>query len=193
MGQANAVMGKSGSYLVDFSSADDMWRKLADTPAAPMPRIKSPPPSFTNIESGVNMGAVARARTKSAGFVVSESPRMTPAKGTRVSSASLSTPDPWSTSERRLWLAAGGLMGLAILVLSLFAVVSVGHHATTAAEPAPLAIATPIQVAPAVSTAPAWRPSLPARIRVAEAKPAVTVGRKHKSHKSQKHGLHAQR
>ena len=88
--------------------------------------------------------------------------------------------------------ATGGLMGLAILVLSLFAVVSVGHHPTTTTEPTPLAVAAPAQPAPMVSTAPAWRPPLPARVRAAEAK-TTTVARKHKSHKSSKHGLHAQR
>jgi hypothetical protein len=192
MGQANVGLGKSGTYLVDFSSADDIWRKLADSPAGGA-KLPSPPKrvsDFVPIESGVNLAAVAKARAKSAGFIVSESPRaLTPGRGIPLTKVD---PDPWTRSDRRLWLAAGTLMGLAALVLTLFAVVSLGGFhgsapvavAAAAPEPiAPVAVAIP---APANTTTPAWRPQLPARARTAEAKPVATSKKHVKHHKAGK-------
>lgn len=201
--------GKSGAY--DFSSADDFWKKLLDTPPqgvpaaatipmpersgrplrmleeektvmgrppqAPAPRAASRPQrssDFNAIDTGVDLQAVANAQRKSLGFVTGS---FTPVHGIPIERA---RPDPWARGDRRLWWAAGGLMGLAVVVLTMFVAVSVGgvdgDSAAAAAATARAPAASAESPSSAANTAtPGWRPMIPARVRGSElpARPAV--------------------
>lgn len=197
---AAANVGKSGSYLVDLSSADDLWRKIAE--AMPQPpalqrigRRASRPPQFAAQES--TTGGVEKIRavqSKSAGFVSNGWDKMS---GRVPSVETPAMADPWSRGERRLWIAAGSLMGLAVAVLTVFALVTFGSVSVPVAAPAspipgvPELAATPL---PASTSTPAhdantFRPPLPALVR-SESPHAPTVARKHgKHHKTKRAAL----
>jgi hypothetical protein len=206
MASANAGMGKSGSYLVDLSSADDLWRKLADTTPVPnaaaqanaqlqrVSRRSARPPQFAGMETttGGTVQKIRAVQTKSAGFVENAWDKVATNK-----TGSVEMPaDPWSSSERRLWYVAGGLMALAVAVLTLFAMVTFtpGHTAMAATSPALVVPGVMEPSAPPAATAThdanTFRPPLPARVRVeAPAKASSTVARnKHttKHHKAKR-------
>jgi hypothetical protein len=204
---ASANMGKSGSYLVDLSSADDLWRKLADTTPVPnaaaqaqsqlqrVSRRAARPPQFAGMETtaGGTFQKIRAVQTKSAGFVENAWDKVATNK-----TGSVEMPaDPWSSSERRLWFVAGGLMALAVAVLTLFAMVTFtpGHTLMASASPSPALVVPGVMepvptAAPATHDANTFRPPLPARVRVeAPAKASSTVARnKHttKHHKGKR-------
>jgi hypothetical protein len=207
MGSANVGSGKSGTYLADFSSADDLWRKLADSTPAPQPALPrlskkaSRPPQFGGESTSATFAKIDKVRVKSEGFVTEGGPRPS------LSGSLLAMPqDPWKTGERRLWYVAGTLMTLAIAVLTVFAFVTFGglHPVVAANAPsspipgipeltAPSATAPTAPSPPEAAAAPAataiansFRPPLPARVRSAEAKPQPTMARKHGKHKTKK-------
>jgi hypothetical protein len=206
MASANTGMGKSGSYLVDLSSADDLWRKLADTTPVPtaavqanaqlqrVSRRSARPPQFAGMETtaGGTFQKIKAVQTKSAGFVENAWDKVASNK-----TGSVEMPaDPWSSSERRLWFVAGGLMALAVAVLTLFAMVTFtpGHSLLASAATSP-ALVVPGVMEPAPVAAPAthdantFRPPLPARVRVEAPKASSTVARnKHttKQHKGKR-------
>jgi hypothetical protein len=188
MASAHPITGK---FLVDLSSADDLWKKLADsTPAPAMPKLSrsaSRPPAFPTLESTTaGYERIARVRETSAGFVEQTAPR------TR--RIALPPPrrsgDPWHRTEQRLWYVAGALMGLAVAVLTVLALVTFSGNPTAVASvptspiPGLPELTVPVAApAPSSATASAWRPPLPARVRAAEpAIKPVVVAKKHPKH-----------
>jgi hypothetical protein len=199
---ATLNVGKSGTFLVDMSSADDVWRKLADpSPQAPatLQRVSkraSKPPMFNAEPTSTFSGQekIRAVQNKSSGFVQSGWEKMRP--------PSVEEPaDPWSHSERRLWFVAGTLMAGAVAVLTVFAVITFGGvHLTNPPASAASTPSSPIPGVPELTILPApaapvatpvhdantFRPPLPARVR-SETIHATTVARKHvKHHKSGK-------
>lgn len=229
--------GRSGAY--DFSSADDFWKKLLDTPppGVPVPakkaakvepssrpsrmldeeeetvmgrppqaaaRPSAPPPQpppkaasrrkrssdFGALDTGVDLQQkIANAQQKSQGFVTGS---FAPTRPIPLEKAA---PDPWARGDRRLWWAAGGLMGMAVVVLTVFAAVTVGgldpQSAVAAATGAAPASAVESPPSPAANTAtPGWRPMIPTRARGAEPPAKPVVAKKHaKPRKGARHSL----
>jgi hypothetical protein len=200
----------SGTFLVDLMATDDAWRQLAETGVGarerssglpPLTNRDARPPSFPAVDTTTDgYEKVARVRQKSAGFV-HEVPRL----GTREPSQTADLYDPWQTSERRLWMIAGSLMGLAIGVLTLFAMLNLGDRTIGATQLATTTPVAPIPGAPEFTAPPpkaatptatatqaapsgnAFRPPLPARVRSAEPKPQAPMAHKHqKRHKGKK-------
>lgn len=140
------------------SNVEDGWRSLADVLSQPVRRTPPPLPSIPRapkrsdwaspVETGVTLAAVAAARAK------------IPVTEIRGPSRKPNAPEPaWSTSERRLWWMAGGLMLLAVAVLSTLALLTFGRAPATAAiapaihnAAAPASKALPTVVASAAPT-----------------------------------------
>jgi hypothetical protein len=127
---------------------EDGWRSLADVLSQPVGRTPPPLPPVQKaprrsdwaspVETGVTLAAVAAARAK------------IPVTEIRGPSRKPSAPEPaWSTAERRLWWMAGGLMLLAVGVLSTLALVTFGRGPAVAA------------IAPAIHSAVSPAPSAP--------------------------------
>jgi len=186
MGSTNVGNGKSGSYLVDLSSADDMWRQLADSTPAPqtlqrLSKAAARPPGFGGERTNGTFAKIKRVRQASAGFVSEGGPRLPQSGATPI--LEHAAPDPWKSGERRLWFAAGTLMSLAIAVLTVFAIVNFGGHGEPPVAGAP---SSPIPGAPeftAPTTSAAqpntFRPPLPARVRAASEPKQTHEARKH--------------
>src|SRR5262249_50949084 len=106
MATAN-VGNKSGSFLVDLSSADDMWRQLADAPPSPAPqqtlqrlsRAAARPPAFGGERTNGTFAKINRVRKASAGFVSEGGPR--PLSNSGLTPILERAPaDPWRNGER---------------------------------------------------------------------------------------------
>lgn len=143
------------------SNVEDGWRSLADVLSQPVRRTPPPLPSIPRapkrsdwaspVETGVTLAAVAAARAK------------IPVTEIRGPSRKPTAPEPaWSTSERRLWWMAGGLMLLAVAVLSTLALLTFGRAPAVAA------------IAPAIHSATS-SPSSALPTAVASAAPAHSV------------------
>jgi hypothetical protein len=208
-------IGKSGSYLVDLSSADDVWRKLADTPPMPPPssmpqpslssvtlqslsRASARPPQFNPMETGtgVTMAALQRGGQKALGFVVQQPP---PRNSSTISSQHLKVDPPADRTERRLWLVAGSLVGLAACVLGVLGGLTFGlfsFHQTAAVAAAPVAASAPALVAPSGSPSRAASPDTALAapvVKPSDTRPANSRI-KHTHHKSSsKHARHDRR
>ena len=208
------AVAKSGSYLVDLSSADDVWRKLADTPPIPsgssMPqsshssvtlqslsKASARAPQFSPMETGtgVTMAALQRGGQKALGFVVQQPP---PRNSSTTSQPHLKVDPPADRTERRLWLVAGSLVGLAACVLGVLGGLTFGlfsFHPNAAVAAAPVAAAAAPVIAP--STAPSRAAASDATVDAPAVKPTdtrpVNPRIKHTHHKSSKHARHDRR
>lgn len=152
------------------TSVDDAWKDLVVSSAPPP---SSPPPIPRHAaDSGVRNRALPNdlATWQEHG-------------APRVPSVEMPVEEPsFSASDRRLWLVAGTLMGLAVLVLGLLGLLTFGGVSpslTAAAPPAPAPVEAP-RAAAAESARPA-APSTRATVATHSANPRVLKGASHSS------------
>jgi hypothetical protein len=211
------LLNNEPSPATKAAAAPPSKRREDDSPVMGRPRVaateattvgKKPtrqPSDFYRQETGVGLvQAIEKAQSKSAGFVF-EDPRLA-GSGARTLPVTKAGADPWARGEKRLWVAAGLLMGLAAMVLGMFALVTFGGFhiwggasasvlpaAASSPDKPVVVVAPPEKAAPvANTTTPAWRPMVPARARSAE-KSTLADKKKTKHHKSGKSLLRSTR
>jgi hypothetical protein len=178
--------------MAKAATLEDVWKTLAadsqppisSAPPPPPPRPRretvmglppiarnaARPPAFQHQESGVDFGLIARTKAKYNTFVDATPPLpgLTGSSSGSTTAKMVKLPPSDARDERKLWWAAGALIGMAVCVLGVLGFMTFspqmsGTAAVAAApidQPAP--IAAPTVPVPAPSPTGIARPSVAA-------------------------------